>query len=75
MSNSAFRKFYQRPCPENYGRENVKSGGVCYGDFMKTHNIQPHTLDNKPETYQTYTSALNHGKRTKFDLEDRWKRI
>lgn len=42
---------------------------------MKTHNIQPHTLDNKPETYQTYVSALNHGKRTKLDLEDRWKRI
>ncbi len=35
---------------------------------MKTHNIQPHTLDNKPETYQTYTSALNFGKRTKLDL-------
>lgn len=42
---------------------------------MKTHNIQPHTLDNKPQTYQSYTSALNYGKRTKLDLEDRWKRI
>lgn len=42
---------------------------------MKTHNIQPHTLDNKPEHYQTYISALNFGKRTKIDLEDRWKRI
>ena len=42
---------------------------------MKTHNIQPHTLDNKPENYQTYTSALNFGKRTRLDLEDRWKRI
>lgn len=75
MPNSAFRKFYQRPCPETYGSRNIKSGGVCYGDFMKTHNIQPHTLDSKPETYQTYTSALNFGKRTKLDLEDRWKRI
>lgn len=42
---------------------------------MKTHNVQPHTLDNKPEAYQTYTSALNFGKRTKLDLEDRWTRI
>jgi hypothetical protein len=75
LSNSAFRKLYQRPCPEAYGSKNIKSGGVCYGDFMKTHNIQPHTLDNKPENYQTYTSALNFGKRTKLDLEDRWKRI
>ncbi len=42
---------------------------------MKTHNIQPHTLDNKPENYQTFVSALNFGKRTKLDLDDRWKRI
>lgn len=49
--------------------------GAFYGNFMKTHNIQPHTLDNKPETYQTYASALNYGKRTKLDLEERWKRI
>jgi hypothetical protein len=75
LSNSAFRKFYQRPCQEAYGRGSTKQGGVCYGDFMKTHNIQPHTLDNHPENYQTYTSALNFGKRTKLDLEDRWKRI
>jgi hypothetical protein len=75
MPNSAFTKFYQRPCPEAYGKANTSSGGVWYGDFMKTHNIQPHTLDNKPENYQTYISALNYGKRTKLDLEDRWKRI
>lgn len=76
MSNSAFRKFYQRPCPEAYGRKNTHTErGAFYGNFMKTHNIQPHTLDNKPETYQTFTSALNFGKRTKLDLEDRWKRI
>lgn len=42
---------------------------------MKTHNVQPHTLDNHPSNYQTYISALNFGKRTKLDLEDRWKRI
>ena len=75
LSNSAFRKFYQRPCPETYGSKNTNSGGVCYGDFMKTHNIQPHTLDSNPKEYQTFLSALNHGKRTKLDEEDRWKRI
>ena len=76
MSNSAFRKFYERPCPEVYGRANTHTErGAFYGNFMKTHNVQPHTLDNKHETYQTYLSALNFGKRTKLDLEDRWKRI
>ena len=76
MSNSAFRKFYQRPCPETYGSRNTHTErGAFYGNFMKTHNIQPHTLDNKPDTYQTYPSAMNFGKRTKLDLDDRWKRI
>jgi hypothetical protein len=42
---------------------------------MKTHNIQPHTLDSRPQNYQTYTSALNFGKRTKLDLSDRWIRL
>ena len=76
LSNSAFRKFYQRPCPEAYGSKNTRTErGAFYGNFMKTHNVQPHTLDNKPENYQTYISAINFGKRTKLDLEDRWKRI
>lgn len=42
---------------------------------MKTYNIQPHTLDNKPQTYQTFTTALNFGKRTKLDLEKNWQQI
>ena len=75
LSNSAFSKFYQRACPEAYGKNSTKQGGVCYGDFMKTHNIMPHTLDSKPQTYQTMTSALNYGKRTKLDLDNKWMRI
>jgi len=75
MSNSAFRKFYQRPCLETYGRAATNGEEVFYGNFMKTHNIQPHTLDNKPEHVQAYTTALNFAKRTKLDPQDRWKRM
>ena len=76
LSNSAFSKFYKRPCQEVYGSKNTHTErGAFYGTFMKTHNVQPHTLDNKPVNYQTFASALNFGKRTKLDLDDKWKRI
>ena len=47
MPNSAVRLFYEKPCLESYGRSNAKgSGGFIYGDFMKTHNVQPHRHEN-----------------------------
>ena len=76
MPNSAIKLFYEKPCLESYGRKNTKgSGGVVYGDFMKTHNVQPHRHGNSPKKYQSYRSALNFGKRTKLDPEERWKKI
>ena len=42
---------------------------------MKTHNVQPHLMQNDPKKYQSYKSALQFGKRGKVDPDDRWLRI
>lgn len=36
--------------------------GVLYGDYMYSHNVFPHTGDNKPKKQQTYVSALQRAK-------------
>lgn len=75
VADSAFRLRYRKPCLQTYGSRNRSADKTCYGNDMKTHSVQPHTLTNKPKTYQTYTSALNFGKRMKIDQKDRWKRL
>lgn len=76
MPNSAIRLFYEKPCLESYGRKNTSgNNGIIYHDYLKTHNIQPHRHENDPKKYQTYRSSLNFAKRTKFDPEERWKKI
>jgi hypothetical protein len=49
----------------NYGGANTNEiiGGVVYGNYMKTQNINPHTGGNHPRTYQSHSNALNFGKR------------
>lgn len=34
-----------------------------YGEYMKTHSINPHTGGNRPKTEETYRSALNFARR------------
>jgi hypothetical protein len=50
---------------QNYGgvNTNVVNGGVVYGEYMKTHSINPHTGGNRPKTEETYRSALNFARR------------
>lgn len=62
MSNTAFLTYFNKPPFENYGRENKKAVGVLYGDYMYSHNIFPHTGDNKPQKQQTYVTALSRAK-------------
>jgi hypothetical protein len=62
---------------ENYGRVNTHGvdGGIVYGEYMKTHNINPHTMGNHPEDYETYKGALNHAKRYIKDKNIREKEL
>lgn len=59
LPNSAFKTYFGKPPFENYGRGNVHPtvGGPIYGDYMKTHNINPHAGDNKPEYKQIFDRA------------------
>lgn len=71
LSNSAFTKFYNKACPEGYGRNHQPLSSAS----KKTHNLQPHSYSNRPKSNQSHHSALNFAKRTKIDLHERWKRI
>lgn len=44
MPNSAFSKKFGKAPFENYGNNNVSPpiGGVVYGNYLRTHNINPH---------------------------------
>jgi hypothetical protein len=60
LSNTAFRKYFDRQCFENYGNQNVhhKGDGFVYGNYLKTYNINPHTGNNMPNNQETFYHAL-----------------
>ena len=51
LPDSAQTTYFGKPVFHAYGNGNVKPTGnrVCYGDHMKTHNINPHSGGNKPK--------------------------
>jgi len=59
LPNSAFKTYFGKAPFENYGRGNVNPtvGGSIYGDYLKSHNINPHSGGNKPEYQQVYNHA------------------
>ena len=67
--NSKFQSYYGRAAVETYGRANTNEpiGGIIYGNHLKTFNINPHCYTNDQKYYQTHTTALNYGKRTKLN--------
>lgn len=76
MATSKIQLLYEKPALEAYGRENKsRESGFIYNNYMKTFNTVPHRFENNPKKYQTFKTALNFGKRTKADSEERWKRI
>lgn len=60
LADSAITTYFGRPSFHCYGNGNVNpaQGGLVYGDYLKTHNINPHTDDNKPENVQIYKRAM-----------------
>lgn len=57
--NTAFQKYVGKPAFANYGNANTKTqlGGINYGDYMMTHNINPHRLSNNPTHPQVYETV------------------
>jgi len=59
LPNSAFQTYYGKAPFENYGRGNTNPvhGGPVYGQYMKTHNINPYRGGNNPQYKQVYDRA------------------
>ncbi|KAL4483069.1 hypothetical protein ABPG74_019095 [Tetrahymena malaccensis] len=65
LPNSAFTTYFGKPAFENYGRGNVKPtiGGPIYGQYLLSHNVNPHRGIHQPKFIQSYNNALNYGER------------
>ena len=63
LPDSSMTTYFGKPVFHAYGNSNLKSasGGICYGDYMKTHNINPHSGGNKPKNSQIHGRALLGG--------------
>jgi len=50
MADSALTTYFGKPAFHAYGNSNINpaQGGLIYGDYLKTHNINPHSGDNNP---------------------------
>lgn len=77
FTDSKFQHFYQKSAPIAYGNANTHqiTGGVIYGNNLRTFNVNPHDYQNNPKTYQSYNTALNFGVRCKRDEAKHWKRL
>lgn len=60
LPNSAFTTYFGKPAFENYGYGNTNPvyGGLFYGNYMLSHNMNPMDGPNHPEERQVYSSAL-----------------
>ena len=65
LPNSSFTTFFGKPAFENYGFGNTKPvyGGLFYGNYMLSHNINPIDGDNFPGEKQVYASAMHKSRK------------
>ena len=51
LPDSSITTYFGKPAFHAYGNGNTNPtyGGPMYGEFLKTHNINPHSGGNKPE--------------------------
>ena len=60
LPDSAMTTYFGKPAFHAYGNGNTRpaSGGLVYGSYLKTHNINPHSGDNKPQNAQVFARAM-----------------
>ena len=60
LPDSAMTTYFGKPAFHAYGNGNTRptNGGLLYGSYLKTHNINPHSGDNHPEHIQVYGHAM-----------------
>lgn len=59
LPNSAFQTYFGKPAFESYGMGNTNPtwGGLGYGQYMVSHNVNPHRIPNDPKIRQVTQSA------------------
>lgn len=59
LANTSYQTYYGKPAFENYGMGNTHPvwGGVGYGSYLKTFNINPQRGSNRPPYEQVFTSS------------------
>ena len=62
LADSSLTTYFGKPAFHSYGNGNTKptNGGLLYGSYLKTHNINPHSGDNKPDHIQIYEAAMKN---------------
>lgn len=72
LSDSAITTYFGKPTFHAYGNSNTQpaQGGLIYGDYMKTHNINPHSGDNKPKGVQVYARAMRGRQEVIGEIKD-----
>jgi hypothetical protein len=60
LPNSAFTTYFGKPAFENYGYGNTNPvyGGLFYGNYMLSHNMNQIDGSNNPPEKQVYSSAM-----------------
>lgn len=63
LPDSAITTYFGKPAFHAYGNANTNptNGGTIYGDYLKTHNVNPHSGDNVPEFKQVFERAIIGG--------------
>ena len=69
LPNTAFQTFWGKPAFENYGMGNTNPvwGGLGYGNYLKSYNINPQRGNNKPKYEQVFKSAKYASYKVNYD--------
>lgn len=60
LPDSAITTYFGKPAFHAYGNGNTNPtyGGTLYGNYLKSHNVNPQSGDNKPEFKQVFERAI-----------------
>jgi len=62
LADSSLTTYFGKPAFHSYGNGNTNptNGGLLYGSYLKTHNINPHSGANNPDHIQLYSAAMKN---------------
>ena len=71
LPNTGFQTYYGKPAFENYGFRNTNPswGGLMYGSYLKSFNINPQRGENHPKFDQVYISSQLAADRVNYERD------